>query len=223
MANPFSELDFPSARGREEPLGYCRRELRLQMGILFLRRYGVNSHTEITARIAATCTNLCLGVGSTRRLLRIAFRNNHATSLSVNTRRRALSYGRSVMGLPYFASPAVAYLRCARVPLQKNARSRQQQSGSTSRTGRCRAAPICANSPWNKTGRFGTFGTKPGVLGPLSSRLQASGYTSLLERAMGFRTHVRSLGSLSQSEKDARIGGNFAFFDFLKWIPIGAA
>ena len=74
------------------------------MGILFLRRYGVNSYTEITVRIAAHLHKLLPGSRiSTRRPLRIVFRNNQATSLSVNTRRRALGQGRSVIGLLYFA------------------------------------------------------------------------------------------------------------------------
>ena len=39
----------------------------------------------------------------------------------------------------------------------------------------------------------------------------------------GNRSHVRSLGSLAENQKNVRIGGIFAFFGFLKWIPIGAA
>ena len=73
------------------------------MGILFLRRYGVNSYTEITVRIAHLHKLLPGSRISTRRPLRIVFRNNQATSLSVNARRRALGQGRSVIGLLYFA------------------------------------------------------------------------------------------------------------------------
>ncbi len=36
------------------------------------------------------------------------------------------------------------------------------------------------------------------------------------------RTHIRSLGSLLQTHKNAQIGGNLTFFEILKWIPIGA-
>jgi hypothetical protein len=39
----------------------------------------------------------------------------------------------------------------------------------------------------------------------------------------GNRTHVRSLGSLLQANKNARIGCNLAFYEVSKWIPIGAA
>jgi hypothetical protein len=44
-----------------------------------------------------------------------------------------------------------------------------------------------------------------------------------MERANGNRTHVRSLGSLINTVKNAQIGGILSFLEILKWIPIGAA